>query len=61
MPKPSLRSILPDYLLGIGLGVAAGCLSQAYVATEDSIFLAFAVMFGAFSVLVLGKILRELL
>jgi hypothetical protein len=61
LPKPSFRAILPDYILGIGLGIAAGLLSQLYVYTDNSLILALALFFGAMSVLVLGSILRSIL
>jgi hypothetical protein len=61
MPKPSLRSILPDYFIGLSLGVVSGLLTQFYLAAHDSIILAFAAFFGALSVAVLGNLLRSLL
>ena len=59
--KPTLREIVPDYFLGICLGIAGAIFSQIYVNTEDSFVLALALFFGAMSVLVLGSILRSLL
>jgi len=61
LPNPkSLRSIIPNYLLGIALAVAAGLATQYHCLMNDPVSLALAIALGAGSVFVLGVTLRKL-